>query len=64
MRLLLLLLICFLGASTKIVDRSTGKITFGRVPRYSVVVPGSINANNTKKNIVHYSKNQPRNNEY
>ena len=40
----------YLGASTKIVDRSTGKITFGRVPRYSVVVPGSINANNTKKN--------------
>ena len=32
----------YIGASTKIVDRSTGKITFGKVPAYSVVVPGSI----------------------
>lgn len=31
-----------LGASTKIVDRETGEITFGRVPAYSVVVPGSL----------------------
>jgi 2,3,4,5-tetrahydropyridine-2-carboxylate N-succinyltransferase len=30
----------FIGASTKIVDRSTGEITRGRVPSYSVVVPG------------------------
>lgn len=30
----------FLGASTKIVDRVTGEITYGRVPAYSVVVPG------------------------
>ena len=31
----------FLGASTKIVDRATGEIRYGRVPPYSVVVPGS-----------------------
>lgn len=34
----------FLGASTKIVDRSTGEIRYGRVPSYSVVVPGSLPA--------------------
>lgn len=32
----------FLGASTKIVDRETGEIFMGRVPPYSVVVPGSL----------------------
>lgn len=32
----------FLGASTKIVDRATGDIHYGRVPPYSVVVPGSL----------------------
>jgi len=32
----------FLGASTKIVDRETGEIYMGRVPPYSVVVPGSL----------------------
>ena len=32
----------YIGASTKIVDRSTGEITFGKVPAYSVVVPGSL----------------------
>src|SRR6266480_114802 len=32
----------FLGASTKIVDRDTGKIFQGEVPPYSVVVPGTI----------------------
>ncbi len=32
----------YLGASTKIIDRSTGEIHFGRVPAYSVVVPGSL----------------------
>jgi 2,3,4,5-tetrahydropyridine-2,6-dicarboxylate N-succinyltransferase len=34
----------FLGASTKIVDRATGEIFIGRVPAYSVVVPGSLPA--------------------
>lgn len=32
----------FLGASTKIVDRETGNISYGRVPAYSVVVPGAL----------------------
>ena len=32
----------FIGASTKIVDRATGEITYGRVPAYSVVVPGTL----------------------
>lgn len=34
----------FLGASTKIVNRATGKITRGRIPAYSVVVPGTLPA--------------------
>ncbi len=32
----------FLGASTKIIERDTGEIIYGRVPAYSVVVPGSL----------------------
>ncbi len=32
----------FLSASTKIVDRATGEVFMGRVPAYSVVVPGSL----------------------
>jgi 2,3,4,5-tetrahydropyridine-2-carboxylate N-succinyltransferase len=32
----------FLGASTKIVDRATGNVSYGRVPAYSVVVPGTL----------------------
>ena len=32
----------FIGASTKIVDRATGQVHMGRVPSYSVVVPGSL----------------------
>ncbi|MGS1015976.1 2,3,4,5-tetrahydropyridine-2,6-dicarboxylate N-succinyltransferase [Allosphingosinicella humi] len=32
----------FLGASTKIVDRASGEIFIGRVPAYSVVVPGTL----------------------
>jgi 2,3,4,5-tetrahydropyridine-2-carboxylate N-succinyltransferase len=32
----------FIGASTKIIDRSSGEIFIGRVPAYSVVVPGSL----------------------
>ena len=32
----------FLGASTKIIDRATGEIFVGRVPPYSVVVPGNL----------------------
>jgi 2,3,4,5-tetrahydropyridine-2-carboxylate N-succinyltransferase len=32
----------FLGASTRIVDRDSGDVHYGRVPPYSVVVPGSM----------------------
>jgi 2,3,4,5-tetrahydropyridine-2,6-dicarboxylate N-succinyltransferase len=32
----------FIGASTKVIDRATGEIHIGRVPAYSVVVPGSL----------------------
>ncbi|MDH3234744.1 MAG: 2,3,4,5-tetrahydropyridine-2,6-dicarboxylate N-succinyltransferase, partial [Alphaproteobacteria bacterium] len=32
----------YLGASTKIVDRATGEVHRGRVPAYSVVVPGAL----------------------
>lgn len=32
----------YIGASTKIVDRETGEIFTGKVPAYSVVIPGSI----------------------
>ena len=31
-----------IGASTKIVDRTSGNITLGKVSAYSVVVPGSL----------------------
>ena len=31
----------FIGASTKVIDRNTGEVFVGRVPAYSVVVPGS-----------------------
>lgn len=32
----------FLSQSTKIVDRATGKISYGEIPAYSVVVPGTL----------------------
>jgi 2,3,4,5-tetrahydropyridine-2,6-dicarboxylate N-succinyltransferase len=32
----------FISASTKIIDRTTGKVHIGHVPPYSVVVPGSL----------------------
>jgi len=32
----------FIGASTRIVDRTTGEVHRGRVPAYSVVVPGTM----------------------
>jgi len=32
----------FIGASTKIVDRASGEVYYGRVPAYSVVVPGTL----------------------
>jgi 2,3,4,5-tetrahydropyridine-2-carboxylate N-succinyltransferase len=32
----------FISASTKVIDRATGEVFMGRVPAYSVVVPGSL----------------------
>ena len=32
----------YIGASTKIVDRATGEVHYGKVPPYAVVVPGSM----------------------
>src|SRR5579885_3647604 len=34
----------FIGASTRIVDRASGEVFTGRVPAYSVVVPGTLPA--------------------
>jgi 2,3,4,5-tetrahydropyridine-2-carboxylate N-succinyltransferase len=31
----------YIGASTKIIDRATGEVMYGRVPPYSVVVSGT-----------------------
>ncbi len=36
----------FIGRSTKIVDRDTGKVLYGEVPPYSVVVAGSMPSRN------------------
>ena len=36
----------YIGASTKIVDRMTSEITYGKVPAYSVVVPGTLPSKN------------------
>ncbi|MBY3524695.1 2,3,4,5-tetrahydropyridine-2,6-dicarboxylate N-succinyltransferase [Rhizobium laguerreae] len=36
----------FIGKSTKIVDRTTGEVTYGEVPPYSVVVAGSMPSGN------------------
>ena len=40
----------FIGSSTKIVYRDTGQVIYGRIPAYSVVVPGSLpDANDPQK---------------
>ena len=36
----------YIGASTRIIDRSTGEIHYGKVPAYSVVVPGAMPSKN------------------
>jgi len=36
----------YIGASTRIIDRATGETIYGRVPAYSVVVPGSMPSKN------------------
>ena len=39
----------YIGASTRIIDRATGKIHYGKVPAYSVVVPGSMPSTNNPR---------------
>ena len=39
----------YLGASTKIINRATGEISYGEVPPYSVVVPGTLPNEDPKK---------------
>ena len=41
----------YIGASTKILDRNTGKISYGKVQKYSVVVPGSLSSDKSKVNL-------------
>jgi 2,3,4,5-tetrahydropyridine-2-carboxylate N-succinyltransferase len=41
----------FISASTKIVDRDTGKIHMGEVPPYSVVVPGALPGKNGEPSL-------------
>ena len=36
----------YIGASTRIVDRASGEVYYGKVPAYSVVVPGSMPSKN------------------
>ena len=36
----------YIGASTRIVNRTTGEIHYGKVPEYSVVVPGTMPSKN------------------
>ena len=43
----------YIGQSTKIVHRKTGEITYGKIPPYSVVVPGSLpDKNNPSASIL------------
>ena len=38
----------FIGASTRIYDRASGKVIYGRVPSGSVVVPGTLPSSDGK----------------
>ncbi len=41
----------YVGQSTKIYDRQTGEIFYGRIPAYSVVVPGTLPSGDNKYNL-------------
>jgi 2,3,4,5-tetrahydropyridine-2-carboxylate N-succinyltransferase len=45
----------YIGASTKIIDRESGEVFYGRVPAYSVVVPGNIASSKGDKNVSLYA---------
>lgn len=40
----------FIGASTRIIDRASGEVHLGKVPPYSVIVPGSLPGSATPSN--------------
>ena len=45
----------YIGSSTKIIDRETGEVFYGRVPAYSVVVPGNVaTSSKSDKNLSLY----------
>lgn len=39
---------CYIGASTRIYDRTSGQILYGEIPPYSVVVPGTLPSSDGK----------------
>ena len=41
----------FLGKSTRIYDRTTGEISYGRIPPYSVVVAGNLPSKDGKYSL-------------
>jgi 2,3,4,5-tetrahydropyridine-2-carboxylate N-succinyltransferase len=41
----------YIGQSTKIYDRATGTVTYGRIPAGSVVVSGSLPSNDGKYSL-------------
>ncbi|WP_343155262.1 2,3,4,5-tetrahydropyridine-2,6-dicarboxylate N-succinyltransferase [Buchnera aphidicola (Kurisakia onigurumii)] len=43
----------YIGQSTKIYERSTGKIFYGKIPAYSVVVPGTIPSDKDQKSSLY-----------
>jgi len=45
----------YIGASTKIIDRESGEVFYGRVPAYSVVVPGNVASAKGDKNLSLYA---------
>jgi len=45
----------YIGASTKIIDRETGEVFYGRVPAYSVVVPGNVASSKGDNNLSLYA---------
>jgi len=49
----------FLSGSTKIVDRTSGEIFMGKVPPYSVVVPGALPSGTGRSEVGGQNKNSP-----
>jgi 2,3,4,5-tetrahydropyridine-2-carboxylate N-succinyltransferase len=45
----------YIGASTKIIDRESGEVFYGRVPAYSVVVPGNVASSKGGKDLSLYA---------